>query len=101
MIIWGWTTRELVEREGYFHCPRCRCQQDCKLVRVARYFTLYFIPLCETGNLGQYIQCKGCGAAFDPQALGYDPDGANQEQLQHQTGRRPGNRRKKGGRPIK
>ena len=49
--------------EGHFQCPACRRQRDCKLVRVVRYFTLYFIPLCETGNLGEFIQCQGCGLA--------------------------------------
>jgi hypothetical protein len=38
-------------------------------VRVARYFTLYFIPLFETEHLGDYVECYGCGVKYLPYVL--------------------------------
>ena len=50
-----------------------------RLVRVARYFTLYFIPLFETSHLGDYVDCLGCGMKFNPTVFDIKP--ASQEEV--------------------
>jgi hypothetical protein len=40
---------------------------------VARYFTLFFIPLFELQKLGEYLQCDGCNTSFKPEVLGFKP----------------------------
>ncbi len=32
-------------------------------------FTLYFIPLFETKNLGEFVKCQVCKSGFDPKIL--------------------------------
>jgi hypothetical protein len=71
MIIWGWTTREIVQGSGQFHCPQCNGQRQYHLVRVATYFTLYFIPLFETQHLGDCLTCQTCQLKFTPNVLGF------------------------------
>ena len=73
MIIWGWTGREVPQGTGEFHCPGCEAPCEYQQVRVATYFTLYFIPLFETKYHGDYVQCLGCGRQYTPEVLTYDP----------------------------
>ena len=40
-------------------------------MRVARYFTLFFIPLFRLKTLGEYIECQACRTAFDLKVLDY------------------------------
>lgn len=69
MIIWGTRGREIYERSGSFHCPRCEADQRYDVIRVATYFTLYFIPLFETQSHGHYVKCVGCKGQFKPEVL--------------------------------
>ena len=73
MIIWGWTGREIVQGSGQFHCPQCRGQREYHLVRVATYFTLYFIPLFETQHHGDYLKCLTCQQTFMPNVQSHRP----------------------------
>jgi hypothetical protein len=73
VIIWGSCGKEKEVGRGLFCCPNCRTQQHQRTVRVARYFTLYFLPLFETSVLGEYVQCLRCGGQFDLAALHYNP----------------------------
>ena len=73
MLIWGSTGKEVRLAEGQFHCPQCSLEQPYRHVRIARYFTLYFIPLFQTENRGEYIICQACRGAFDLQVLNYRP----------------------------
>ncbi len=73
MIIWGWRVREIPQGSGQFHCPKCETEQQYKQVRVATYFTLYFIPLIETEHHGDCVKCGGCESLFDPGVLNYRP----------------------------
>jgi hypothetical protein len=68
-IVWGSTGKEIEIGRGQFHCPACGGRRAYRHVRAARYFTLYFIPLWETENLGQYIKCETCQNAFHEAAL--------------------------------
>jgi hypothetical protein len=50
-------------------------------MRVARYFTLFFIPLFRLKTLGEYVECQACRTAFDPKALNYRPPTSTQKAL--------------------
>jgi hypothetical protein len=77
IIIWGSTGREIEIDRGDFHCPACGRKQPYKQVQVARYFTLYFIPLFKTRELGQYVKCLMCKQAFTTDVLdNYSPPSA-------------------------
>lgn len=68
MIIWGSKAQERRIGTGTFFCPRCAARSPYTQLRVARYFTLYFIPLFPTATLGQYVQCGRCGIQL-PEAV--------------------------------
>lgn len=69
MIIWGWRARDRQIATGIFHCPGCRASGAYTHRQVARYFTLYFIPLFPTATLGEYVRCLRCGGEFKPVVL--------------------------------
>lgn len=73
MIIWGSTGKEKEVSRGHFFCPQCEQERAYKLIRVARYFTLYFIPLFETENLGEFVKCVYCNQGYKPEVLDYRP----------------------------
>lgn len=64
MIIWGSKGREIDAGGGRFFCPQCTADRDYRKLRVARYFTLYFVPLFETAHLGDFVRCLGCRGEF-------------------------------------
>ena len=72
MIIFGTKGVETVADNGEFFCPACRARSRYSLVRVKRYFTLYFIPLFPMGSVGEYVTCFGCGGNYDTMALERD-----------------------------
>ena len=74
MIIWGSATREKQIATGVFHCPTCHASSAYSHQRVARYFTLYFIPLFPTSTLGEYVRCMRCSSEFKPVVLTMHPD---------------------------
>ena len=69
MIIWGWKTRHMELDAGEFVCPQCRSQAPYRRIRVATYFTLYFIPLFPTQEHGEHIRCERCRGAFRLEVL--------------------------------
>ena len=69
MIIWGTKGRQKQLEQGTFYCPKCNDIRPYIRKRVSRYFTLYFIPLFETKNLGEFVECQGCKTGFDPKVL--------------------------------
>jgi hypothetical protein len=73
MIIWGSRNREIELSSGQFHCPKCDTTRQYKRKRVARYFTLYFIPLFQIENLGEFVQCQFCHQTYKPEVLNYKP----------------------------
>src|SRR5690554_406900 len=73
MIIWGSKGREIVESEGTFFCPECSQESQYFLKRVGQYFTLYFIPLFQTKELGRFVECKSCKNQFKEEVLNYQP----------------------------
>jgi hypothetical protein len=73
MIIWGSKGKTKVIGRGQFFCPRCQRLRPYEHKQVGKYFTLYFIPLFQTSNLGEYIECKVCFTPFEKSVLDYDP----------------------------
>jgi hypothetical protein len=69
MIIWGSKGKEKLLSEGLFFCPKCRTDRSYKQKRVSKYFTFYFIPLFETKNLGEFVECQVCKSGYDPKIL--------------------------------
>ncbi len=80
MIIWGSKGKTKVTGRGQFYCPRCQVLRQYEHHQVGKYFTLYFIPLFQTKNLGEYIECKTCFTPFETAVLEYDNH--NQRQMQ-------------------
>lgn len=72
MLIWGSKGKEKEISQGQFFCPKCGDLRPYKHKRVSKYFTLYFIPLFETKNLGEVVECQICSSGFDPKIL--EPD---------------------------
>ncbi|MDR3402591.1 MAG: zinc-ribbon domain-containing protein [Chthoniobacter sp.] len=71
MIIWGSKGVEKTLPGGNFFCPKCRLDAAYTRIRVARYFTLYFIPLFETRVLGEYVRCGHCASNLSTQVLSF------------------------------
>lgn len=60
MIIFGTKGRTKEIGRGEFFCPNCRTRRAYLEKRIARYFTLYFIPIFPIKNLGEYVECQVC-----------------------------------------
>src|SRR5436190_10825904 len=88
MIIWGSTVREIVQDSGQFHCPQCGSQQECQVVRIATYFTLYFIPIFETTYHGDGIKCLSCKLLFTPNVLNDTPASSRRKKKRMRNRRR-------------
>jgi tellurite resistance protein len=73
MIIWGSKARTFTESSGNFYCPECDDYKAYESKKVKKYFTLYFIPLFPTSDLGEYIECGKCKSTFKNSVLNYDP----------------------------
>jgi len=73
MIIWGSCVKEVELSHGEFTCPLCDDKRLYVHKRLAKYFTLYFIPLFQTQNLGEYVECKTCRHQFKPEVLTHSP----------------------------
>ena len=58
MIIWGSKGKQKELAQGKFFCPKCNTIRPYKHKRVSRHFTLYFIPLFETQNLGEFASAR-------------------------------------------
>lgn len=69
MIIWGSKARKTTGQSGSFFCPSCKADRDYITHKWQRYFTLYFIPLFPTEQLGSYLECRGCRGEFNPGVL--------------------------------
>ena len=73
MIIWGSRGRTSVERSGDFYCPDCDDYKVYDHKKVKQWFTLYFIPIFPTKELGEYIECKECKSTYKQDVLEHDP----------------------------
>ncbi|MHA1290995.1 MAG: zinc-ribbon domain-containing protein [Candidatus Thorarchaeota archaeon] len=71
MIIWGSKGKTKVAGRGTFFCPTCNSLQPYKHHKAGKYFTLYFVPVFKTKNLGEYVECQACYMTFKPEVLDY------------------------------
>jgi hypothetical protein len=85
MIIWGSKGREKVVGQGQFFCPRCNGTRPFLHKRIAKYFTLYFIPLFETSTLGEYIECQSCFSPFRTEILQHTKSLQEQNQMKQEV----------------
>jgi predicted RNA-binding Zn-ribbon protein involved in translation (DUF1610 family) len=69
MIVMGSKDRTIDLGEGRFYCPNCGVVRMYIRRRSARYFTLYFIPVFQVENKGEFVECKTCGFIYPPEAL--------------------------------
>ena len=69
MLIWGSKGKEKELSRGQFFCPKCNDERLYVQKKVSKMFTLYFIPLFETKNLGEFVECQSCRSGFDPKIL--------------------------------
>ncbi|HWE36739.1 MAG TPA: zinc-ribbon domain-containing protein [Isosphaeraceae bacterium] len=73
ILVWGSRVRVIDLGSGDFHCPECDQSRTYSHRRVARYFTLFWIPLFPTANLGEYVECRTCGLQYTDEILSYTP----------------------------
>jgi transcription elongation factor Elf1 len=69
MQIWGSKWQEQQLSQGTFFCPKCNDLRPYTRKQASRYFTLYVIPLFETKNIREYVECQVCQSGFHPQIL--------------------------------
>src|SRR5215217_4668903 len=69
MLIWGSKGKEKELSRGQFFCPKCGDERLYIQKKVSKMFTLYFIPLFVTKNLGEFVECQVCGSGFEPEIL--------------------------------
>lgn len=67
MFIWDPKAKELFQPQ--FYCPKCNDVRPYQAKQVAKDFAFCFIPLFETENRGQCIECQVCKSGFDPKVL--------------------------------
>lgn len=72
-IVWGWRGREKEIGAGQFFCPDCGTERPYRLVAVNNWFTLYWIPLFKTSELGEFVECGNCKSTFNKRVLEFDP----------------------------
>ncbi|HEY3873266.1 MAG TPA: TerB family tellurite resistance protein [Actinocrinis sp.] len=68
-IIWGFRTRFKTIMTGTFFCPRCGGDRPFEKRMAKRWFTLYYIPLFPTKELGEQIKCGVCNTSYNPTVL--------------------------------
>jgi predicted RNA-binding Zn-ribbon protein involved in translation (DUF1610 family) len=69
IVVWGSKGNVKTKGEGQFFCPSCGALRTYKHKKLVRQFTLYWIPLFETKNLGEFIECQTCGTPFKTSVL--------------------------------
>ncbi len=71
MIIWGSRGRLIKKGEGNFFCPNCKEDRDYILKRSASYFTLFWVPLFQIKNHGEFVECQHCESSYQSNILKY------------------------------
>ncbi len=74
MIIWGSRSKAHTTEMGRFYCPECDGYRQYELKNAKQYFTLYFIRIFPTSDLGEYVECCSCKSTFKKSVLDHDPE---------------------------
>ena len=69
-LVGGTKARQNVVGSGEFACPSENAIRLYRHVRVKRAATVFFVPVANIKNLGEYIECQSCGATFNAEVLG-------------------------------
>ena len=64
ILIWGFRHRTTTLGAGEFHCPGCQTVRPYQHKRIARYFTLYYVPIFRVKTLLEYAECGVCGGTY-------------------------------------
>lgn len=65
-FIAGLTTKVRKVGAGAFACPHEQATRRYVHLRQARWLTLFFIPVIPLGGRREWVECEGCGRAYDP-----------------------------------
>ena len=69
IIVWGFKVRFSKVKAVTFVCSHCGADREGTLRRARRWFTIFFIPIMPTKELGQDVQCGTCKNRFAPRIL--------------------------------
>ncbi|RUS66013.1 hypothetical protein CUZ56_02371 [Saezia sanguinis] len=69
IFIFGTKGRTKEAGHGRFFCPNCNGERNYRLLKVASYFTLFFIPTFPIRELGRYVQCEQCQCEYQTSVL--------------------------------
>ena len=64
LLICGERGVKKTTEEGTFLCPRCQQRTPCKKKELWKYFHFYYVPLCPTEKVVEYVKCKRCNSLF-------------------------------------
>jgi len=72
-FIAGLTTRVKAVDVGSFQCPHEQAARRYQHLRQRRWLTLFFVPVLPIGQAREWVQCEGCGGAYEPGLLAGNP----------------------------
>jgi|GEM_PF-6181294 len=67
MIVWGWNTKEIGNKEIHDSCRICNANR-LRLVGLQRVFHICWIPIIPIGK-SAYISCSSCGSEYQNDAI--------------------------------
>jgi hypothetical protein len=73
VVIKGRKTRIADVSSGTFYCPNCNASRAYILKRAAEYATVYFIPIFQLRNLGEFVECQACHQQWKAEILRREP----------------------------
>jgi uncharacterized tellurite resistance protein B-like protein len=80
-FIGGTKARPRTVSSGTFYCPREKADRRYDRVKMKRSATVFFVPVVDIGELGEYVECRSCGATYDPAVLELATDAHRQDTL--------------------
>lgn len=81
IIMWGFKVLFSKVKAVTFVCSHCGGDREGSLRRARRWFTLFFIPIVPTKELGHVVQCGTCNNRFAPRILEVPTTEQSTEQL--------------------
>lgn len=69
LFIWGMRVRRKTLSDGTFYCLQEGGDRAYVLQQMRRWFTVFFIPLIPLKVLGEVVECRSCGSAWDPRVI--------------------------------
>ncbi len=63
-VLFGIKEMERQVGAGSFYCPDCRCDNNYTRYAIARYFSIYLIPVIPLGKSGEFVRCNRCSSNY-------------------------------------